>query len=232
MSSEPSTEPLPPTDPAALPLFAAPPARPGRVRGDFSLRPAVTGPAALDEARRRRAAVRREPANAATTGDGAATLIDWELVRAFRTVVAGRLTAGLGGDWRHESADDDPDMPRRAADMDRDEQEGSWTETSRLYDRHLWKGPVPTVRNRSPIEGRPARRGKKGKGAGRERERERERERDREKERAGGAKPEMPAFKPLKAFEAEAPTETSGETAPAAAPESAPSSGEQANSGD
>ena len=116
--------------------------------------------------------------------------------------------------------------------MDRDEQEGSWTETSRLYDRHLWKGPVPTVRNRSPIEGRPARRGKKGKGAGRERERERERERDREKERAGGAKPEMPAFKPLKAFEAEAPTETSGETAPAAAPESAPSSGEQANSGD
>ena len=123
MSSEPSTEPLPPTDPAALPLFAAPPPRPGRVRGDFSLQPAVTGPAALDGARRRRAAMRRPPTATPATGDGAATPIDWELVRAFRTVVAGRLTAALGGDWRQASADDDPATPRRAVDMDRDEQE-------------------------------------------------------------------------------------------------------------
>ncbi|HEY5554859.1 MAG TPA: hypothetical protein VIK43_08015, partial [Cellulomonas sp.] len=123
MSSEPSTEPLPPTDPAALPLFAAPPARLGRVRGDFSLRPAVTEPAALDGARRRRTAMRRPQPTTAATGDGAETPIDWELVRAFRTVVAGRLTAALGGDWRQESADDDPATPRRAVDMGRDEQE-------------------------------------------------------------------------------------------------------------
>ncbi|MCR6490929.1 CpaF family protein [Cellulomonas sp. P24] len=123
MSSDPITEPVPPTDPIALPIFAAPPARAGRVRGDFSLRPAVTGPAALEEARRRRAAVRREPTTTATTGDAAATPIDWELVRAFRTVVAGRLTAALGGDWRRESADDDSATPRRPFDMDSDEQE-------------------------------------------------------------------------------------------------------------
>jgi len=29
-----------------------------------------------------------------------------------------------------------------------------WTDVSRLYERHLWKGPSPTVRRRSPVEGR------------------------------------------------------------------------------
>jgi 3'-5' exoribonuclease len=35
-----------------------------------------------------------------------------------------------------------------------------WTDVSRLYDRHLWKGPAPTVRGRAPVE-------RKGKGHGR-----------------------------------------------------------------
>ena len=30
----------------------------------------------------------------------------------------------------------------------------TWTETAKLYDRHLWKGPPPTARGKSPIEGR------------------------------------------------------------------------------
>lgn len=41
--------------------------------------------------------------------------------------------------------------------MERDPNE-TWTEAAKLYDRHLWKGAVPTERRRSPIEGRPARR--------------------------------------------------------------------------
>jgi pilus assembly protein CpaF len=119
MSSQPSTPPLPPTDPAALPLFAGSPPRPGRVRGDFSLGPAGTGPAALDEARRRRAAVHRPPA----PGDNDEAPIDWELVRAFRTVVAGRLTAALGVPGRESAPGEDPATARPAADLDRAEQE-------------------------------------------------------------------------------------------------------------
>src|SRR5262249_52332883 len=30
----------------------------------------------------------------------------------------------------------------------------TWTEQTKLYDRHLWKGPAPTARGRSPVEGR------------------------------------------------------------------------------
>ena len=57
MSSEPMDDP---TDPAALPLFAPAPMRPGRVRGGFSMRP-QDPPTVLDEARRRReAAAHRE----------------------------------------------------------------------------------------------------------------------------------------------------------------------------
>jgi 3'-5' exoribonuclease len=41
--------------------------------------------------------------------------------------------------------------------MERDPNE-TWTESAKLYDRHLWKGAVPTERRRSPIEGRPGRR--------------------------------------------------------------------------
>jgi len=37
--------------------------------------------------------------------------------------------------------------------MQRDPNE-KWTEVVRHYDRHLWKGPVPTVRGRAPVEPR------------------------------------------------------------------------------
>jgi 3'-5' exoribonuclease len=37
--------------------------------------------------------------------------------------------------------------------MARDPNE-NWTEASKLYERHLWKGPSPTIRGKSPIEGR------------------------------------------------------------------------------
>jgi 3'-5' exoribonuclease len=30
----------------------------------------------------------------------------------------------------------------------------SWTEQTKLYERHLWKGPAPTTRGRAPAEGR------------------------------------------------------------------------------
>jgi len=121
MTSQPSNEPLVPTDPAALPLFADPPARSGRIRGDFSLRLPAAGPAVLDEVRRRRSVL--SPAATTTPASGDEAPIDWELVRAFRTVVAGRLTATLGGDWRQDVTADAPVTPRRAVDLDRDEQE-------------------------------------------------------------------------------------------------------------
>ncbi|MBM4378599.1 MAG: HD domain-containing protein [Deltaproteobacteria bacterium] len=34
--------------------------------------------------------------------------------------------------------------------MQKDQNE-RWTENARLYDRHLWKGPVPTTRGRAPV---------------------------------------------------------------------------------
>ena len=30
----------------------------------------------------------------------------------------------------------------------------TWTEHTKLYDRHLWKGPLPTARGRAPVESR------------------------------------------------------------------------------
>src|SRR5262249_3575630 len=30
----------------------------------------------------------------------------------------------------------------------------TWTEQTKLYERHLWKGPAPTSRGRAPVEGR------------------------------------------------------------------------------
>src|SRR5262249_59450395 len=30
----------------------------------------------------------------------------------------------------------------------------TWTEQTKLYERHLWKGPAPTARRRAPVEGR------------------------------------------------------------------------------
>jgi 3'-5' exoribonuclease len=86
----------------------------------------------------------------------------------------------------------------------------NWTENARLYDRHLWKGPSPTTRGRSPVEGRPGRRtrGKRGQGAGAGRP------------QAPQAEGQVPTFKPLHALE----------PAPAAppAPEATPPAGEPA----
>ena len=79
--------------------------------------------------------------------------------------------------------------------MERDPSDGPWTETSRLYDRHLWKGPVPTVRNRSPLEGRPIRRGAKPKQA------------QRQKQAKPQADRELPTFKPLEQIAQEMPGE-------------------------
>ena len=88
-------------DPADLPLFSERPARHGRVRGGFTLATAAT-PTPL-EARRD---LRTSPAPKAMVGAPVeAAALDWELVRAFRTVVAGRLTASLGADWRRLGAD-------------------------------------------------------------------------------------------------------------------------------
>jgi 3'-5' exoribonuclease len=72
--------------------------------------------------------------------------------------------------------------------MERDPNE-TWTESAKLYDRHLWKGVVPTERRRSPIEGRPGRRTRP-----RARLKEREmRERKEPRPKEGGL-----AFKPLR----------------------------------
>jgi len=87
-------------DPTSLPLFAAPaPARPGRVRGSFSMHshgdddPAASswadeGPAGLTP--------RRIPRR--YSGD-----LDWELVAAMRQQASDRLSAALGQDRAHLS---------------------------------------------------------------------------------------------------------------------------------
>ena len=81
----------------------------------------------------------------------------------------------------------------------------TWTEQTKLYERHLWKGPAPTARGRSPVEGR-GRRAEK-----------------RKRPRSGApstpaAPPGAPrlSFKPLDALTSEAPP-----AAPAAPSESA-----------
>ena len=83
----------------------------------------------------------------------------------------------------------------------------TWTEQTKLYERHLWKGPAPTARGRSPVEGRGRRAEKR-------------------KRQRGGATPAPAAttvaagpklsFKPLEALTGEAPPAP----APAASPES------------
>lgn len=112
--------------------------------------------------------------------------------------------------------------------MERDDQDGNWTETSRLYDRHLWKGPVPTSRKRSPLEGRaPRRSGRNKKHAGSAPHRA--------DHRGGGDKPqakgEVPAFKPLSQLAADpvpqAPAVTGEQSAPPPTPSSPSSPGEQ-----
>ena len=107
--------------------------------------------------------------------------------------------------------------------MERDPNE-TWTEAAKLYDRHLWKGPVPTERRRSPIEGRPGRRTKP-----------RPRPKAHERKEPKPAEPGSAlAFKPLRELAAhpspateEAPGPASAEEAvaspPADAPEAEPS---------
>lgn len=85
----------------------------------------------------------------------------------------------------------------------------TWTEQTKLYDRHLWKGPAPTSRGRSPVEGR-------GK-----------RPEKRKRQRGGGAAtaaapaPSAPStpklsFKPLEALTGEATPPPQGEAAESA----------------
>ncbi len=76
----------------------------------------------------------------------------------------------------------------------------TWTEQTKLYDRHLWKGPAPTARGRAPVEGR-GRRAEK-----------RKRQRGAAPAPAPGPAPAAPklSFKPLEAF--------TGEPAPPSAP--------------
>ncbi len=82
--------------------------------------------------------------------------------------------------------------------MERDQNANPrWTDVSRLYDRHLWKGPAPTARGRSPIEGRPRRRPQKQKKGGQPESREKERD---QRERA-------PKFPPLDQLAPSSPPE-------------------------
>lgn len=54
-----------------------------------------------------------------------------------------------------------------------------WTENSRLYDRHLWKGPVPTSRGRAPVPPRGGGGGGGGGGGAGGGKKRRDRDRDR-----------------------------------------------------
>jgi 3'-5' exoribonuclease len=81
----------------------------------------------------------------------------------------------------------------------------TWTEQTKLYERHLWKGPAPTSRGRAPVEGR-------GKRA------------EKRKRQRGGTAPTTPtvsapagprmSFKPLEALTGETPAPPA-ETPPA-----------------
>jgi 3'-5' exoribonuclease len=88
------------------------------------------------------------------------------------------------------------------------DQNDRWTENARLYERHLWKGPVPTARGRAPV---PPRHKGGGKDAGREQpRREKQEPRERKPERKPAAATPQPApgqafsFKPFAALTAEA----------------------------
>lgn len=77
--------------------------------------------------------------------------------------------------------------------MERDPGE-RWTDSKNLYGRHLWKAAPPTARGKSPIEGRPSRRGKRRGGGGGERDRDRGHDK---KPRQEQGAPGVPTFKPL-----------------------------------
>jgi len=93
-----------------------------------------------------------------------------------------------------------------------------WTEMSKLHDRQLWKGIVPTVRNKSPVEGRAKRRnGEKRRHAPMPTAVEREskpaaveREPKREHAEAERKESSLPTFKPLSALAGEAAPSSEG----------------------
>lgn len=99
-----------------------------------------------------------------------------------------------------------------------------WTEMSKLHDRQLWKGIVPTVRNKSPVEGRGKRRnGEKRRHAPTlpavERESKPaaavEQEPRREHPEVERKESSLPTFKPLSALAGEAPPSAEGKDPPA-----------------
>jgi len=96
--------------------------------------------------------------------------------------------------------------------MSRDPGE-TWTEQTKLYDRHLWKGPSPTARGRSPVEGR-GRRAEK---------RKRQRGVAPPSPTPGAAAGPRLSFKPLEAFTGEtaSPATPAAPSDPAAPSESA-----------
>ena len=90
----------------------------------------------------------------------------------------------------------------------------TWTEQTKLYERHLWKGPAPTARGRAPVEGRGKRAEKRKRQRG-----------------AAAPTPTAPApaaprmsFKPLEALTGETPAPPA-ETPPAESTETPVSEG-------
>ncbi|HEX2704805.1 MAG TPA: ATPase, T2SS/T4P/T4SS family [Candidatus Lustribacter sp.] len=104
------------------------------------MRPRTDAPVPLEQARRRHAVthpvapVATRPARGPLAEQGE---IDWGLVRAFRTLVAGRLAQALGRDWRERGEEEDsPNGAVRAA-MDRTAQEQyGWTVITDLLKEH------------------------------------------------------------------------------------------------
>lgn len=83
-----------------------------------------------------------------------------------------------------------------------------WTDVSRLYDRHLWKGPVPTVRNRAPVERKQRHHPKRDKPQDKANDKPREKAPEAKAEAKPDAPPEL-AFKPLSEIEGEKATPSS-----------------------
>ena len=124
MTSEPILPVGGSSDPTSLPpLFSAPAsARPGRVRGGFSMRgPQTPAPVPLDEVRRRHA--NGSPQAPAAGRFAEQEGIDWGLVAAFRTMVANRLAAAMGEDWRARTSGDSDRVEAGRIPMDRAAQE-------------------------------------------------------------------------------------------------------------
>jgi 3'-5' exoribonuclease len=89
----------------------------------------------------------------------------------------------------------------------------TWTELSKLYGRHLWKGTIPTIRNKGPVEGRRRRDEEKRRGAWRpaptpDAKREAPDKREAPQKQPENTEPDLPAdlsFRPLSEIAPEAP---------------------------